>query len=165
MPNIEWSAAWSAGVGIPKTMPHEVRARRPEFFEHRVGSLTGKRQSFVQEGGRWGGGVRETSNASYAPGGRQIWEALSARGKHNNRFTHAPPGVWPAGAGVMHPLRAGRERAVEAMAPPQVRREAPRRCKPYSLSNKWHRTPARWRAPASALWRPSAGPLSSNWIE
>lgn len=67
MPNIEWAAAWTAGPGIPKTMPHH------------------------------------------------IWEQLSDRGKHNNRFVHAEPGLWPHGAGVMHPLASGRLAAFEAM--------------------------------------------------
>lgn len=67
MPNIEWSAAWTAGPYMQKVMPHH------------------------------------------------IWEQLSDRGKHNNRFVHAEPGVWPYGAGVMHPLATGRLAAFEAM--------------------------------------------------
>lgn len=68
MPNIEWSAAWTAGPGIPKTMPHE------------------------------------------------IYEKLSDYGKHICRFVHAEPGVWPVGAGVMHPLGHGRAEAFRMMA-------------------------------------------------
>lgn len=67
MPNIEWAAAWTAGRGMQKVMPHH------------------------------------------------IWEQLSDRGKHNNRFVHADPGLWPSGAGVMHPLASGRLAAFEAM--------------------------------------------------
>ena len=34
MPNIEWSAAWSAGEGIPKTMPHEVWEKLSPHAQH-----------------------------------------------------------------------------------------------------------------------------------
>eukprot|EP01043_Picozoa_sp_COSAG02_P044654 COSAG02_NODE_4009_length_5918_cov_10.500086_4_plen_109_part_00 len=44
-----------------------------------------------------------------------IWEQLSDKGKHNNRFVHVEPGLWPRGAGVMHPLATGRLAAFEAM--------------------------------------------------
>jgi len=33
-----------------------------------------------------------------------IWEALSPHARHICRGVKAPPGVWPAGAGVMHPI-------------------------------------------------------------
>ena len=66
MPNIEWAAAWTAGPGIPKTMPDDV------------------------------------------------FQTLSDRGKHYCRFVHAEvPGLWPSGAGVMHPLAHGCEAAFE----------------------------------------------------
>jgi hypothetical protein len=54
------SAAWTAGRGIPKTMPFH------------------------------------------------IYESLSPRGQHNNRFTVCGPGVW-------HPLSGGRAMAFETM--------------------------------------------------
>ena len=41
------------------------------------------------------------------------WLTLSDHGKHICRYVKADPGVWPAGAGVMHPLAAGRKRAKE----------------------------------------------------
>jgi len=67
MPNIEWTAAWTAGPWIPKTMPHE------------------------------------------------IWEKLTPHGKHICRFVHERPGVWPPGAGVMHPLGRFRQEAFKRM--------------------------------------------------
>ena len=45
-----------------------------------------------------------------------VWETLTPHGQHLCRRVKAPPGVWPAGAGVMHPLRAGRRKAAERMA-------------------------------------------------
>jgi len=41
----------------------------------------------------------------------EIWETLSAHGKHICRDIKTPPGVWPAGAGVMHPIAAKRQEA------------------------------------------------------
>jgi len=41
----------------------------------------------------------------------EIWETLSAHAQHLCRYVRANPGVWPAGAGVMHPLASGRARA------------------------------------------------------
>lgn len=34
MPNIEWSAAWSAGPGIPQTMPHDVYEKLSDYGKH-----------------------------------------------------------------------------------------------------------------------------------
>mmetsp|Transcript_16701 Transcript_16701/g.47620 ORF Transcript_16701/g.47620 Transcript_16701/m.47620 type:complete len:449 (-) Transcript_16701:142-1488(-) len=45
----------------------------------------------------------------------EIWETLTPHGKHICRFVHSPPGVWPPGAGVMHPLAAGRFEAFKHM--------------------------------------------------
>ena len=45
-----------------------------------------------------------------------IWQTLTRHGQHICRRVKAEPGVWPAGAGVMHPLRAGRREAAERMA-------------------------------------------------
>jgi hypothetical protein len=42
----------------------------------------------------------------------EVWETLSPHAQAICRRIKAPPGVWPAGAGVMHPLagkRAGSE--------------------------------------------------------
>ena len=41
----------------------------------------------------------------------EIWQTLTPHGKHLCRRIKAEPGVWPAGAGVMHPLRAERQAA------------------------------------------------------
>jgi ectoine hydroxylase-related dioxygenase (phytanoyl-CoA dioxygenase family) len=40
-----------------------------------------------------------------------IWETLSPHGRHIARGVKTAPGVWPAGAGVMHPLSAKRQEA------------------------------------------------------
>jgi len=41
----------------------------------------------------------------------KIWESLSEHGKHVCRYVRADPGVWPNGAGVVHPIanRRGRK--------------------------------------------------------
>ena len=44
-----------------------------------------------------------------------VWESLSPRARRMTRFIKADPGVWPAGAGVMHPLASERKRAFERM--------------------------------------------------
>ena len=43
-----------------------------------------------------------------------LWETLSPRAQRIARAIKAEPGVWPAGAGVMHPARAHRRAAKEA---------------------------------------------------
>ena len=43
-----------------------------------------------------------------------LWETLSPRAQRIARAIKAEPGVWPAGAGVMHPARARRREAKEA---------------------------------------------------
>jgi len=45
----------------------------------------------------------------------EIWETLSPHGKHICRFVHSPPGTWPPGAGVFHPLASGRLEAFKRM--------------------------------------------------
>lgn len=45
----------------------------------------------------------------------EIWSKLTPLGQHVCRFVHAPPDVWPAGAGVMHPLSSGRLAAFDRM--------------------------------------------------
>lgn len=47
-----------------------------------------------------------------------LWTSLSERARRMARFIKAEPGVWPPGAGVMHPLAAERKRAVERMRHP-----------------------------------------------
>ena len=42
-----------------------------------------------------------------------VWETLSEHGRHIARHVKADPGVWPAGAGVMHPIAGVRKRAQE----------------------------------------------------
>ena len=44
-----------------------------------------------------------------------IWQTLTPHGKHICRRVKAPPGVWPAGAGVLHPLGAERRAAAKRM--------------------------------------------------
>ena len=41
---------------------------------------------------------------------------MSRYGQHICRFVHAQPGIWPTGAGVMHPLGRGRAEAFKLMA-------------------------------------------------
>lgn len=41
----------------------------------------------------------------------EIWKALSPHAQHVSRRIKMAPGVWPAGAGVMHPLSSSREEA------------------------------------------------------
>lgn len=44
-----------------------------------------------------------------------IWETLTPHGKHLCRHIKAEPGVWPPGAGVMHPLGSERRAAAKRM--------------------------------------------------
>lgn len=44
-----------------------------------------------------------------------VWETLTPHGKHICRRVKADPGVWPAGAGVMHPWGAHRRAAAKRM--------------------------------------------------
>ncbi|MBV7339718.1 phytanoyl-CoA dioxygenase family protein [Chloroflexi bacterium TSY] len=41
----------------------------------------------------------------------EIWETLTPHGQHICEFVRANPGVWPPGAGVMHPTKSKREEA------------------------------------------------------
>jgi hypothetical protein len=41
----------------------------------------------------------------------EIWETLSPHAQAISRVVKSPPGVWPSGAGVMHPLAAKRKEA------------------------------------------------------
>jgi hypothetical protein len=41
----------------------------------------------------------------------EIWATLSPHAQANCRRIKAPPSVWPAGAGVMHPLASKRAEA------------------------------------------------------
>ena len=45
-----------------------------------------------------------------------LWETLTPHGQHICRRVKAAPDVWPAGAGVMHPLAAQRRAAAQRMA-------------------------------------------------
>ena len=45
----------------------------------------------------------------------EIWETLTPHGKHLCRHIKAEPGVWPPGAGVMHPLGSERRAAAKRM--------------------------------------------------
>ncbi len=44
----------------------------------------------------------------------KVWETLSPHAQRLCRFIKAEPGVWPAGAGVMHPLASKRREAFES---------------------------------------------------
>lgn len=44
----------------------------------------------------------------------EIWETLSPHAQNISMLTRFPPGVWPAGAGVMHPLAEDRRSAKES---------------------------------------------------
>ncbi len=46
----------------------------------------------------------------------EIWETLSPHAQRISMFTRFPPGVWPAGAGVMHPLANARRTAKASRA-------------------------------------------------
>lgn len=41
----------------------------------------------------------------------EIWQSLSTHGQSITQWTKADPGVWPAGAGFMHPIAATRRKA------------------------------------------------------
>ena len=43
----------------------------------------------------------------------EVWKMLSPYGQNVMRKMHAPPGVWPKGAGVFHPVFEERNRLVE----------------------------------------------------
>jgi hypothetical protein len=58
--------------------------------------------------------VDETAFAASMP--HAIWETLSPHGRRIAARVKAAPGVWPAGAGAMHPLASGRA-AAKASAP------------------------------------------------
>jgi hypothetical protein len=45
------------------------------------------------------------------------WEDLSPHARRICRFIKCEPGVWPRGAGVMHPLASGRQAALERVDP------------------------------------------------
>ena len=44
-----------------------------------------------------------------------VWQALSPRAQRLTRFINADPGVWPAGAGTLHPLANERRKACRRM--------------------------------------------------
>ncbi|MDA1076074.1 MAG: phytanoyl-CoA dioxygenase family protein [Proteobacteria bacterium] len=72
--------------------------------------------------------IRAMPNVEYGPPWRQgiartmpheIWQTLSPHAQHICRAAKADAGVWPAGAGVMHPLRRSREMAAGGEASEQ----------------------------------------------
>lgn len=63
----------------------------------------------VEYGAPWLG----TKHAKTMP--HHIWEMLSPHGQHLCRHIKAAPGVWPPGAGVMHPLGCERRAAAKRM--------------------------------------------------
>ncbi|MEM7363839.1 MAG: phytanoyl-CoA dioxygenase family protein [Pseudomonadota bacterium] len=60
-------------------------------------------------GWRGGSGFRQTMPY-------EIWQSLSPHAQHICRYIKEAPGVWPHGAGVMHPLAIERQRAFEESA-------------------------------------------------
>lgn len=64
----------------------------------------------VEYGAPW---LPEGSGRKTMP--HEIWESLSEHGKHICRRVVADPGVWPPGAGVMHPLGSERRAAAARM--------------------------------------------------
>ncbi len=65
----------------------------------------------VEYGGPW---VDTATFAGTMP--HDVWEALPPQAQRLARAIKTAPGVWPAGAGVMHPLRARRLEAKAALA-------------------------------------------------
>ena len=59
----------------------------------------------VEYGAPWLGSQRKQTMP------HPIWETLTPHGKHLCRHIKSDPGVWPAGAGVMHPLGSERRAA------------------------------------------------------
>ena len=71
--------------------------------------------------------VRAMPNAEYAPAWvgedrdfprtmpHETWETLSPHAQHICRRLKTEPGVWPAGAGVIHPLASARNKAKETV--------------------------------------------------
>ncbi len=49
----------------------------------------------------------------------ELWSRLSPHAQRTCRLIVCEPGVWPRGAGVMHPLASARKRAVDGSAGPQ----------------------------------------------
>ncbi|HJW40456.1 MAG TPA: hypothetical protein VJ476_04405, partial [Rhizomicrobium sp.] len=45
----------------------------------------------------------------------EIWQTLSPHAQRACRYIKTEPGVWPAGAGVMHPIAAKRKEAKEVV--------------------------------------------------
>jgi hypothetical protein len=62
----------------------------------------------VEYGAPWIAGGDRARTMPY-----QIWESLSPHARALSEGVRADPGVWPAGAGVMHPLLCGRRAANE----------------------------------------------------
>ena len=52
--------------------------------------------------------VDKSSFAQTMP--EEIWETLSSHARNLCRYVKAKPGVWPAGAGTMHPLAGARRK-------------------------------------------------------
>ena len=56
---------------------------------------------------------RRTGAGSQKTMPHEVWETLSPHAQRICRFIRQAPGVWPYGAGVMHPLTSGRRAAYE----------------------------------------------------
>lgn len=62
----------------------------------------------VEYGAPWIAGDRRRQTMPH-----HIWETLTAHAQRLSRPIRAEPGEWPAGAGVMHPLKSERQATVE----------------------------------------------------
>ncbi|MBV7339720.1 phytanoyl-CoA dioxygenase family protein [Chloroflexi bacterium TSY] len=112
--------------------PPPVPADEPDWM--RLSTLVGAPAGagVFRDNRCWHGGtpnlskeIRALPNVEYAPPWRtlehftqsmphEIWETLTPHGQHICRTIKAEPGVWPAGAGIMHPLRGKRAEVAQA---------------------------------------------------
>ncbi len=120
---------------IPGTHARGMKPPAPEHepawmkYSTLVGAPAGA--GVIRDNRAWHGGtpnlgreVRAMPNVEYVPPWHpehlsrqtmphEIWQSLSPRAKKRCRLIKAPPGVWPAGAGAMHPLAAERRKLAE----------------------------------------------------
>ena len=113
------------------TQPPPVPAEEPEWM--RLSTLVGAPagSAIFRDVRTWHGAtpnlsreIRALPSIEYSAGWRsgsgsqktmphEMWETLSPHARRICRFIRQEPGVWPFGAGVMHPLTSGRRAAYE----------------------------------------------------
>ena len=113
------------------TQPPPVPTEEPEWM--RLSTLVGAPagSAIFRDVRTWHGAtpnlsreIRALPSIEYSAGWRsgsgsqktmpyEIWETLSPHAQRICRFIRQEPGVWPYGAGVMHPLTSGRRAAYE----------------------------------------------------